>query len=78
VNDQDGYLVAIIKRVSKLLLTVIVKNNTEKTTSQTKKDNKTLQENCKYITFDGCSELAGHASLTVTTESRACEQTTNF
>jgi IS30 family transposase len=64
VYGQDGYLVTMVERVSKLLLTCRVKNKTKK--AVTKAINtilKPFKSICKTITFDNGGEFAGHAKI---------------
>jgi len=65
VHGQDGYLVTLTERVSKLLLTARVKNKTKKIVSQAiKKMLRPYKSICKTITFDNGGEFADHASIT--------------
>ena len=65
VHGQDGYLVTLTERVSKLLLTARVKNKTKKAVSQAiKKMLRPYASLCKTITFDNGGEFADHASIT--------------
>jgi len=64
VYGQDGYLVTLTERVSKLLLTVRVKNKTKKlVTRAIKKMLKPFRSICKTITFDNGGEFAGHEKI---------------
>ena len=65
VHGQDGYLVTLTERVSKLLLTAKVKNKTKKAVSQAiQKMLSPYKSLCKTITFDNGGEFAEHASIT--------------
>ncbi|MCO1333314.1 IS30 family transposase [Microbulbifer sp. OS29] len=64
VYGQDGYLVTLVERVSKLLLTRRVSNKSKKTVSRAiKQVLKPYQAVCKTITFDNGGEFAGHQSI---------------
>ncbi|QFT53915.1 IS30 family transposase [Microbulbifer sp. THAF38] len=64
VYGQDGYLVTLVERVSKLLLTRRVPNKSKKTVSRAIKQMlKPYQAICKTITFDNGGEFAGHQSI---------------
>ena len=64
VYGQDGYFVTLAERVSKLFLTVRVKNKTKKAVgSAIKRMLKPYQRLCKTITFDNGGEFAGHESI---------------
>ena len=64
VYGQDGYLVTLTERVSRLLLTVRVKNKTkELVTRAIKKMLKPFRQLCKTITFDNGGEFAGHEKI---------------
>ncbi|WP_444935851.1 IS30 family transposase [Microbulbifer sp. JMSA004] len=64
VYGQDGYLVTLVERVSKLLLTRRVSNKSKKTVSRAIKQMlKPYQAVCKTITFDNGGEFAGHQSI---------------
>ncbi len=64
VYGQDGYLVTLTERVSKLLLTVRVKNKTKKlVTRAIKKMLMPYRDICKTITFDNGGEFAGHEEV---------------
>jgi len=64
VYGQDGYLVTLTERVTKLLLTCRVKNKTKKLVSKAiKKLLKPFKHVCKSITFDNGGEFAGHQSI---------------
>lgn len=64
VYGQDGYLVTLVERVSKLLLTRRVPNKSKKTVSRAIKQMlKPYQAVCKTITFDNGGEFAGHQSI---------------
>ncbi|MEW5011623.1 MAG: IS30 family transposase [Cycloclasticus sp.] len=64
VYGQDSYLVTLTERVSKLLLTVRVKNKTKKLVGRAiKKMLKPYREMCKTITFDNGGEFAGHEDI---------------
>ena len=64
VYGQDGYLVTLTERVTKLLLTCRVKNKTKKlVTKAIKKLLKPFKHICKTITFDNGGEFAGHQSI---------------
>jgi IS30 family transposase len=64
VYGQDGYLVTLTERVSKMLLTVRVKNKTKKlVTRAINKMLKPYNSICKTITFDNGGEFAGHESI---------------
>jgi IS30 family transposase len=64
VYGQDGYLVTLTERVTKLLLTCRVKNKTKKLVSKAiKKLLKPFKHICHSITFDNGGEFAGHQSI---------------
>ena len=64
VYGQDGYLVTLTERVSRLLLTVRVKNKTKKlVTRAIRKMLKPFRHMCKTITFDNGGEFAGHEKI---------------
>jgi IS30 family transposase len=64
VYGQDGYLVTLTERVTKLLLTCRVKNKTKKLVSKAIKNLlKPFKHVCKTITFDNGGEFAGHQSI---------------
>jgi len=64
VYGQDGYLVTLTERVSRLLLTVRVQNKTKKlVTRAIKKMLKPFRNMCKSITFDNGGEFAGHEEI---------------
>ena len=64
VFGQDGYLVTIVERVSKLLLTCRVKNKSkEAVTKAIKSMLKPYISICKTITFDNGGEFAGHEDI---------------
>lgn len=64
VYGQDGYLVTLVERVSKLLLTRRVPNKSKKTVGRAIKQMlKPYQAICKTITFDNGGEFAGHQSI---------------
>jgi IS30 family transposase len=64
VYGQDGYLVMLTERVTKLLLTCRVKNKTKKLVSKAiKKLLKPFKHVCHSITFDNGDEFAGHQSI---------------
>ena len=64
VYGQDGYLVTLTERVSKLLLTVRVKNKTKKlVTNAIIKMLKPYKMICETITFDNGGEFAGHEKV---------------
>ncbi len=64
VYGQDSYLVTLTERVSKLLLTVKVKNKTKKlVTAAINKMLKPFKYMCKTITFDNGGEFAGHEKI---------------
>lgn len=64
VYGQDGYLVTLTERVSRLLLTVRVQNKTKKLVTRAIKKMLTPYRNlCKSITFDNGGEFAGHEEI---------------
>ena len=64
VYGQDSYLVTLTERVSKMLLTVRVKNKTKKAVARAiKKMLKPFKDICKTITFDNGGEFAAHESI---------------
>jgi len=64
VYGQDGYLVTLTERVTKLLLTCRVKNKTKKLVSKAIKNLlNPFKHVCKTITFDNGGEFAGHQSI---------------
>lgn len=64
VYGQDGYLVTLVERVSKLLLTRRVKSKSKKdVTAAMKKMLRPFKAICKTITFDNGGEFAGHQAL---------------
>jgi IS30 family transposase len=64
VYGQDGYLVTLTERVSKILLTVRVKNKTKKLVTRViNKMLKLYNSICKKITFDNGEEFTGHESI---------------
>lgn len=64
VYGQDGYFVTMVERVSKILVTVRVKNKTKKeVTKALIKMMKPYRSLCKTITFDNGGEFAGHAKI---------------
>ena len=64
VYGQDGYLVTLVERVSKLLVTCRVPNKTKKeVTRAINKLLKPFQGMCKTITFDNGGEFAGHKKV---------------
>ena len=64
VYGQDGYLVTLVERVSKLLVTCRVKSKSKKdVTRAIKKLLKPFKSICKTITFDNGGEFAGHQAL---------------
>lgn len=64
VYGQDGYLVTMVERVSKLLVTAPVKNKTKKEVTKVLiKMMKPYKSLCKTITFDNGGEFAGHAKI---------------
>jgi IS30 family transposase len=61
VYGQDGYFVTLVERVSKVFLTMKVKNKTKKLVSLAiRKLLKPYQHICKTITFDNGGEFADH------------------
>lgn len=61
VYGQDSYLVTLVERTSKLLLTCRVKRKTKQEVTEAVIDLlKPYQEQCKTITFDNGGEFAGH------------------
>jgi IS30 family transposase len=67
VYGQDGYLVTLTERVTKLLLTCRVKNKTKQLVSKAVKTLlKPFKHVCKTITFDNGGEFAGHQSIAKT------------
>ena len=64
VYCQDGYLVTLVERVSKLLLTRRVKTKSKKdVTAAMKKMLRPFKGLCKTITFDNGGEFAGHQAV---------------
>ena len=64
VYGQDGYLVTLVERVSKCLLTKRVKNKSKKeVTKAIKMMMKPFKSMCKTITFDNGGEFAGHEAI---------------
>lgn len=64
VYGQDGYLVTLVERVSKLLVTCRVPNKTKKVVSRAiNKLLKPFKSMCKTITFDNGGEFAGHKKV---------------
>ncbi|MFA0814092.1 IS30 family transposase, partial [Microbulbifer epialgicus] len=64
VYGQDSYLVTLVERVSRLLLTRRVPDKSKKTVSRAIKQMlKPYQAICKTITFDNGGEFAGHQSI---------------
>jgi IS30 family transposase len=64
VYGQNSYLVTLTERVSKMLLTVRVKNKTKKAVARAiKKMLKPFKDICKTITFDNGGEFAAHESI---------------
>ena len=64
VFGQDGYLVTMVERVSKLLLTCRVKNKSkEAVTKAINSMLKPFKSICKTITFDNGGEFAGHEDI---------------
>jgi len=64
VYGQDGYLVTLTERVTKLLLTCRVKSKTKKQVSKAIKNLlKPFKCVCKTITFDNGGEFADHQSI---------------
>jgi len=64
VYGQDGYFVTLVERVSKMLLTMKVKNKTKKIVSLAiRKLLKPYKEICKTITFDNGGEFADHRAV---------------
>ena len=64
VYGQDGYLVTLVERVSKLLLTCRVKNKSKKlVTRAINKMLKPFKERCHSITFDNGGEFADHTKI---------------
>jgi IS30 family transposase len=62
VYGQDGYFVTLVERVSKVFLTMKVKNKTKKLVSLAiRKLLKPYQHICKTITFDNGGEFADHS-----------------
>ena len=64
VYGQDGYLVTLVERVSKLLVTCRVKSKSKKdVTRAIKKLLKPFKSICKTITFDNGGEFADHKKV---------------
>tara|TARA_B100001063_G_scaffold223221_1_gene230267 strand:- start:264 stop:1220 length:957 start_codon:yes stop_codon:yes gene_type:complete len=64
VYGQDGYFVTLVERVSKLFLTLRVKNKTKAVVGKAvRKLLKPYQAICKTITFDNGGEFAGHQAI---------------
>lgn len=64
VHGRDGYLVTLVERVSKLLLTVRVSNRRKSTVSQAIcRLLRPYKRFCKTITFDNGGEFAGHEAM---------------
>ena len=64
VYGQDGYLVTLVERVSKLLVTCRVKSKSKKeVTRAINKLLKPFKDICKTITFDNGGEFAGHQKV---------------
>lgn len=64
VYGQDGHLVTLVERTSKLLLTMRVPDKTKKTVGRAiRKLLKPFRNLCKTITFDNGGEFAGHAAV---------------
>ena len=64
VYGQDSYLVTMVERVTKILLTCRVKNKTKKNVAKAiKKMLKPFKHLCHTITFDNGGEFAGHQQI---------------
>ena len=64
VYGQDGYLVTLVERVSKLLLTCRVKNKTKQAVTDAINGLlKPFTSHCLSITFDNGGEFAGHEAI---------------
>ena len=64
VYGQDGYLVTLVERRSKFLLTCRVKRKTKaEVTKAVNNLLKPFKESCKTITFDNGGEFAGHKKI---------------
>ena len=64
VTGQESHFVTLAERVSKLFLTVKVKNKTKKTVSLAiRKLLKPYKHRCKSITFDNGSQFADHQEI---------------
>ncbi|WP_413231459.1 IS30 family transposase [Microbulbifer variabilis] len=64
VYGQDSYLVTLVERASKLMLTPRVPNKSKRTASWAIKQMlKPYQVICKTIIFDNGGEFAGHQSI---------------
>ena len=64
VYGQDGHFVTLVERVSKVFLTMKVKNKTKKLVSfAIKKLLKPYKKMCKTITFDNGGEFADHKTI---------------
>lgn len=68
MHGQDGYLVTLVERVSKLLIVHPVANKSKKlVTKAIKKMLRPFKSLCKTITFDNGGEFAGHEELKLLT-----------
>ncbi|MFT4789806.1 MAG: IS30 family transposase [Paraglaciecola sp.] len=64
VYGQDGYLVTLVERVSKLLLTCRVKNKTKQAVTEAINGLlKPFMSHCLSITFDNGGKFAGHEAI---------------
>ncbi|WP_375319992.1 IS30 family transposase [Aliivibrio logei] len=64
VYGQDGYLVTMVERVSKLLVTCKVRSKSKKAVTRgINRMMKPFKGLCKTITFDNGGEFAGHAKI---------------
>jgi IS30 family transposase len=64
VYGQDGYLVTMVERISKLLVTCKVRSKSKKAVTRgINRMMKPFKELCKTITFDNGGEFAGHAKI---------------
>jgi IS30 family transposase len=64
VYGQDSYLVTMVERVTKILLTCRVKTKTKKNVARAiKKMLKPFKHLCHTITFDNGGEFAGHQQI---------------